>query len=94
MKYDEESRLWKPSRRSFFFLGASAAVGAMLPAARPLSPFEELLRMNKALVRTKAAQQLHAEALDRMFFHGVRKVMVSGRGGYLYPEGTGIFAPR
>lgn len=53
MKYDEEARLWKPSRRSFFFFGASAAVGAMLPAARPLSPFEQMMRMNQALVNHK-----------------------------------------
>ena len=96
MKYDEEARLWKPSRRSFFFFGASAAVGAMLPAivAPRLTATEASIRMNHALAKMKAAQAIHNQALERALWHGVREVMVSGRGGYLYPEGTGIFAPR
>lgn len=31
-EYDPERAIWKPGRRAFLFLGASAAVGAMLPA--------------------------------------------------------------
>lgn len=30
MELDPEKRLWLPSRRSFFFLGAAAGVGALL----------------------------------------------------------------
>jgi len=55
--YDEEKKLWKPSRRSFFFFGASAAVGAMLPGPSIVfaSPLEQMMAMNRSLARHKSA---------------------------------------
>lgn len=54
MELDPEKRLWLPSRRSFFFLGAAAGVGALLPNAPVrMSATEAAIRMNQALIYQK-----------------------------------------
>jgi hypothetical protein len=40
--FDPERKLWTPGRRSFLFLGASAAVGIMLPKPKALASIEEV----------------------------------------------------
>lgn len=40
MKLDPERALWLPNRRSFFFLGAAAGVGVLLPKIRQVTQYK------------------------------------------------------
>ena len=70
-EYDEEKTLWRPGRRAFLFLGASAAVGAMLPASAGVTTTVEAVTEEVAkeflAARAKLATKDFADLLVETF---------------------------